>query len=372
MHGTYYLGLGGACPLLKSGSHMFYFVIFYIVFNTYTGYICVIIYVRYNYIRFNLFHIFKQIIFSQFFAAIRNSQYINHFLSNFVYIVLDFILFPAMKVVLLLDGSIGGLECEWSDDSRRISAALHCFARSLCEYERMMMKFKTASRGAINVALCVLDCDGVIFNSNRLKTAAYERTLSGMGLSDENVGKFVALHLSDVSVSRWVKFNTFFRDMMGLDEETCEKNVRAALDGYSSNCMKLYSELTPVKGALEFLAQTDPAATFVISGGAQTELLDVFESKGIAGNFAEIRGSPRTKIDHLQEILIGTGVSPDQVLFIGDGWTDFKCSKHHGVHFAFLKEMSDWEKHAEQMKGHESMVTECDSWKHLLARIEQA
>ena len=67
------------------------------------------------------------------------------------------------------------------------------------------MRFRTAGQGVIDVLLCVLDCDGVIFNSNRLKTAAYRSTLSELGIKSEDVETFVNLHLSDVSVSRWIK-----------------------------------------------------------------------------------------------------------------------------------------------------------------------
>ena len=95
--------------------------------------------------------------------------------------------------------------------------------------------------------LCVLDCDGVIFNSNRLKTNAYRATLAEIGVRPEHVDAFVELHLSDVSVSRFVKFQRFFADVLpeaarpalGNGEEggsAVERLVARALDGYSRNC----------------------------------------------------------------------------------------------------------------------------------------
>ena len=73
--------------------------------------------------------------------------------------------------------------------------------------------FLTSAKKRINVKLLVLDCDGIIFNSNNLKTNAYRETLRGMGVSKKGVDDFVELHLSDVSVSRFVKFSRFFKEM---------------------------------------------------------------------------------------------------------------------------------------------------------------
>jgi phosphoglycolate phosphatase-like HAD superfamily hydrolase len=231
-----------------------------------------------------------------------------------------------------------------------------------------LLNFQTTSQGILPIKLCVLDCDGIIFNSNQLKTAAYRSTLSDLNCSTEEISKFVDLHLSDVSVSRFVKFTAFFKDI--LNDPDSETKTTAALEGYSTNCMKLYKELTPEKGAMKFVDQspTSPTLTFVISGGAQTELNQVFQIHGIRDKFHKICGSPITKIEHLSEIIKETNIDPTQILFIGDGWTDFKTSKHIGCHFCFLKEMSDWKDNVQQMNGYEEMVTRCDTWDDILKR----
>ena len=41
--------------------------------------------------------------------------------------------------------------------------------------------FDTATHGRVPIRLLVLDCDGVIFNSNALKTQAYRRAVLGLG-----------------------------------------------------------------------------------------------------------------------------------------------------------------------------------------------
>ena len=232
--------------------------------------------------------------------------------------------------------------------------------------------FLTSAKKRINVKLLVLDCDGIIFNSNNLKTNAYRETLRGMGVSKKGVDDFVELHLSDVSVSRFVKFSRFFKemyhDLAGSGENAEKQLVENALKGYSEQCLRLYAGLTPVKQAIE-LARHVPN-TFVISGGAQTELNHVFGQHGIASHFKEILGSPKTKGEHLQYVFEKTGATKEDTLFIGDGYTDFKTSRDFGVNFCFLEQMSDWKKNVEQMQGYEDMVTRCKHWDDILCRFD--
>ena len=90
--------------------------------------------------------------------------------------------------------------------------------------------------------LCVLDCDGVIFNSNRLKTEAYRATLREIGVQPDDVDAFVKLHLSDVSVSRFVKFQTFFSEVLppAARPELCPEQFRGRLTVYKCRKYKLH------------------------------------------------------------------------------------------------------------------------------------
>jgi phosphoglycolate phosphatase-like HAD superfamily hydrolase len=232
--------------------------------------------------------------------------------------------------------------------------------------------FLTSAKKKINVKLLILDCDGIIFNSNNLKTNAYRETLKNLNVSAKGIDDFVKLHLSDVSVSRFVKFRTFFKevytDLSHNDEAVEEQLVEKALNGYSEQCLILYSKLKPVKQAIQ-LAQKIPF-TYVISGGAQTELNHVFQEHDISKYFKEILGSPITKPEHLKYVFDQTGCGKDDTLFIGDGYTDFKTSREYDINFCFLEQMSDWKKNVEQMKGYEHNVTRCKHWDDIIQKFE--
>ena len=219
--------------------------------------------------------------------------------------------------------------------------------------------------------LLMIDCDGVIFDSNRLKTAAYRRTLEKMSVPPDKVDDFEALHLADVSISRFVKFRRFFTEVYPVvPAADCDAAVQRALALFSSACEELYAQLTPRTEAIQLAQRFDVA--YVVSGGAETELQTVFKNSGIDIYFARVCGSPTKKPDHVARILSETGFVPRDCLFVGDGLTDFRTATTAGIEFAFLEEMSDWDyspgalKHTAGPAG----VTVCPNWQDLLARTK--
>ena len=126
---------------------------------------------------------------------------------------------------------------------------------------------------------------------------------------------------------------------------------------------------------MDFVGRCD-RKPYVCSGGAQTELAHVFSTHRITNSFAEILGSPTTKVEHMNNIMEKTQVAPEDILFIGDGWTDFKTSIAVGAHFCFLSQMSDWQNADSQIAEglaaapSGTSITKCLTWKDLIDRIE--
>jgi len=233
--------------------------------------------------------------------------------------------------------------------------------------------FKTSAGSLVRLEALFLDCDGCIFNSNDLKTRAYRETLLALGVSDKaHLERFIATHLSDVSVSRYVKFQRFFEEHAPQLEEDF---VKHALEEYGEQCLHLYDALTPEPGALDFVAKVGASRTYVCSGGAETELNHVFKKKSIRGNFAEVLGSPSTKIEHLERLtdqIFGAKMISHSCLFIGDGWTDLKTAEAFNIPFLYLSGMSDWRDSREKIEAARRRgadVTICETWSDVSARL---
>ena len=246
-----------------------------------------------------------------------------------------------------------------------------------------MVFFRTQEGHTIEVDLIVTDCDGIIFDSNSLKTAAYRAAIADIE-NDELAERFVnEIHLADVSVARGIKFERFFTEERFAPKPEAEVKgfVDRAFTAYSDQCKAAYRSLTPKDGAVE-LARRVP--TYVVSGGDNSELAYVFNYHGLvskdcqpphldklASLFKEIRGSGEgggTKPHHVKEILAKEGIQPERMLFIGDGWTDFKTAQQYGIHFCFLREMSDWRSWEEQTKSAApGTMSIFDTWEEMSA-----
>lgn len=187
--------------------------------------------------------------------------------------------------------------------------------------------------------LLMLDCDGVIYDTNRLKCDAYRYALDDA--PGDRVEELVRWHQQTGGVSRFVKLRRFFEEIHPVAD--VEGALARALDRFSAYASAGYSRLVPRPEALELTARFgDPARVYVVSGGAQAELADVFAAAGVRSRFAAILGSPAPKRSHIAALLSAHGVAPRAALFVGDGWGDWDATQATGVPLVHLAEMSEW------------------------------
>ena len=62
----------------------------------------------------------------------------------------------------------------------------------------------------------VFDCDGVILDSNELKTQAYYETAISFGANEHQAKALVDYHVRLGGISRFIKFEYFLREILGL------------------------------------------------------------------------------------------------------------------------------------------------------------
>lgn len=180
----------------------------------------------------------------------------------------------------------------------------------------------------------VFDCDGVVLDSNRVKTRAFYEAALPYG--EAAAQKLVEYHVSHGGISRYKKFALFLAEMTdgrsgpGL-EELLESYATRVRDGLMS------CDIAP--GLKELRETTPDARWLIVSGGDQAELRDVFAARGIHENFnAGIFGSPDTKNEILAREL-SQGTITGDALFLGDSKYDHQASTAAGLDFVFV---SDW------------------------------
>ena len=189
----------------------------------------------------------------------------------------------------------------------------------------------------VGYSTIIFDCDGVLFDSNQLKTEAFRQVLSAY--PKELVDEFVAYHQRNGGISRYVKLRSFLEDF--LKKEYKEEQLENLLRRFGEACVSLYeaADLTP--GCLDVLSALHPdTSLYVASGSDESELRQVFAKKHIAHFFDGIYGSPKTKDESVSEILLKVP-EKGEILFIGDAESDWKAAQNHEIDFIFMSQFSD-------------------------------
>jgi len=183
-----------------------------------------------------------------------------------------------------------------------------------------------------------MDCDGVIFDTNRLKCDAFRYALHGA--PSALVEDLVAYHMRTGGVSRYLKIERFYRELYRVPDAAAA--IASGLARFAAFSEAGYTNLAPRPESLAFADHFGASNVWVISGSDEVELRRVFDAHGIRHRFRDVCGSPVAKAAHLGRILAEQAIDPADALFVGDGGGDLEAARALGVPFVFLDEMSEW------------------------------
>lgn len=184
----------------------------------------------------------------------------------------------------------------------------------------------------------VFDCDGVLLDSNSVKTTAFYRAAEPYG--EDSAATLVAYHMANGGISRYVKFQHFLTDIVGQDRVEPEE-LEVLLETYASHVREglLKCQVAPRLDELRRLTQG--AGWMVVSGGDQEELRWVFAKRGLDELFdLGIFGSPDTKDEILSRSING-GLIQTPGVFVGDSRYDIEAASRAGLDFIFVRAWSE-------------------------------
>jgi phosphoglycolate phosphatase-like HAD superfamily hydrolase len=207
-------------------------------------------------------------------------------------------------------------------------------------------------------ATWVFDCDGVLLNSNLVKTDAFYRTAEPYGV--DKARALVDYHVKNGGISRYVKFQRFLTDIVGRETATLEE-LEPLLDRYAGYVSQGLLTCDVAEGLSRLRELTSGTSWLVVSGGDQAELRSVFDERGLADYFdGGIFGSPDTKDEILVRLLEeGNIINPG--VFVGDSQYDIEAATRAGLDFVFLERWSEskfaFERAVLKLDGVDSMIT---------------
>lgn len=177
----------------------------------------------------------------------------------------------------------------------------------------------------------IIDCDGVIFDSNQKKINLFLDCLKNYESSSLEI--FKSFLNNNFGKTRRFIFNYFFKKIIKRDNDKIENILLM----YSKECVKMYLNLNFTDGFEDFLIRNNNKKIYIVSGSDQEELKKVFLMKHNNYKF-EILGSPVDKNTHFLKIL---NDNPNKkVLSIGDSEYDYRISKQNDIDFLFMKDHS--------------------------------
>lgn len=193
----------------------------------------------------------------------------------------------------------------------------------------------------------IFDCDGVILNSNKVKTEAFYNTALQFGRAAAE--RLVKYHIERGGISRYEKFQWFIDSLTedDLSQSESEPNLDSLLATYASEVHKGLRSCEIAEGLAELRNKTEASTWLIVSGGDQAELRELFTERNIAQYFdGGIFGSPDTKETILKRELDNKNLILPAV-FIGDSKYDYTASESiNGLDFIFVNkwsEVEDWE-----------------------------
>ncbi len=196
----------------------------------------------------------------------------------------------------------------------------------------------------------IFDCDGVVLDSNKVKTEAFYNAVLPYG--EEMANTFVDYHKSNGGVSRYKKFKYFLEKIIikqingyGYDE---------LLEAYANEVFEGMIKCQEASGLKKLREKTNHANWLIASGGDQKELNEIFTQRGLISLFnGGIFGSPDTKEVIFERELLKKNIRLP-ALFLGDSKYDYLASKAvNNIDFIFLSdwtEVSNWKEWTKENK----------------------
>lgn len=200
----------------------------------------------------------------------------------------------------------------------------------------------------MNYDFHIFDCDGVILNSNHIKSEAFSVALEGE--SPSSVDKLVKYHKENGGVSRYKKFDFYFNFINPSEDP--QKKINKALELFSKFVYNNLVECDYVPGVVSYINKLKDSGSlcYVNSGGDEEELKKIFKIRGIDHLFESIKGSPISKKSNNQTIMNSLDDNMKGA-FYGDSKLDYETAKEFSLDFFYISGYSEWKNPIGQFKG---------------------
>jgi len=185
----------------------------------------------------------------------------------------------------------------------------------------------------VGIKIAVLDYDGTLVDSNRLKYEAYFKVFPETPENREAITRI----LDEIyELSRYTILEEIIRKLEGLETgPKLEQRVAEAARAYNDLVMEIAIHCPEVPGAIEALKllREKKIPTYLSSNTPEKYLPEIIAGRGWQPYFAALYGYPRIKSDTVKELIARHGISPAELVVIGDGNSDRLAAENNNTLF---------------------------------------
>ena len=189
----------------------------------------------------------------------------------------------------------------------------------------------------------IFDCDGVLIDSNNIKTNGFKILFSKH--KHEQVNHLIEYHKKNNGISRYNKIKYFYNKIL----KKISKELIMKLSSEFNNIIEeeLYQANT-LRGLRKFLMflKISGKEMHVISAGENDQVNRVLIKKKLSKYFLSINGSPAEKLTHMKNIC-----KKHKVIYLGDSESDYKLTVNLKIPFIFISEKSNWQNYDSHLNG---------------------
>ena len=191
------------------------------------------------------------------------------------------------------------------------------------------------------IECAIFDCDGVLLDSNGIKSDAFVRCLDGYPPGD--VDQLLVYHKANGGITRQQKLR-FFLEQITAFRGDIDAELARLVERFSDVCSKELERAPIVPGVPSFLEVLASAEIpcYVVSGGAEAEVKQQLSMRNLDVYFAGIFGNPISKRDHVEKLL-ATNLAKKRMVYFGDAKLDLELADLMGAQFVFVSGYSEWQ-----------------------------
>lgn len=170
----------------------------------------------------------------------------------------------------------------------------------------------------------IFDCDGVLFDSNRIKESNIRAAVAAVVGEGDEVERFVTFFTGNNGVPRETKIRAHF------PTEAVSSAILQRYNALNEASVTTLTMLPDAARVLRALAAAD-VQLHVLSGGDEEEVRRLLAFNEVSNLIENICGGPTTKAEHLERLGL-----EGRLCFFGDSALDYEVARKYGFDFVFL------------------------------------